>query len=523
MAIAMFWILFALAAILPVRWVVYLFFAGLAFGSFNTIPGGFNLTPYGATAPLLAVKLLGERGAGKRLGDAVLNPLRFGVLSAFVLYALTVTATAPTLFHGVIVVGLNTNIETPLHYGMGNLTQAIYLITAWLVTLSVFALIRRPGGLTILAQALLLGGGMVVTAGLADMLTVGSGVLAPLRTASYAILATAEIGPFHRVIGFNTEASSYGALALFFATSLLFLRPSRFAGPLCRKIEPVMTLALFVFCFLSTSSAAFLGLAATLLLSGGSLVAQGITASHSVDGHRATIKLMALVLCLWAVGVVVMFCPTLATPLQSVVDQALFQKAGTDSYIERMSWSRVSMAAFMHSGGYGVGLGSTRASSFPVAVASSTGVLGSALLVFYFARCLLAPLGRVEVQADGEQAGTQGVDEAAQGWRQAIVGARLAWVVCLVPAASVATTVDLSFDALFFAIMATAGIASPAVSGAMRGNGGSQRNSGARPPAVWNGGPAKRRAASRRTQNEPTGAGRAADMPAALHPAGVPQ
>ena len=79
MALAIFWFLFALAAILPVRFVVYLFFAGLAFGSFNTIPGGFNLTPYAATAPLLAARLLGGRGAGARLGDALLNPLRFGL------------------------------------------------------------------------------------------------------------------------------------------------------------------------------------------------------------------------------------------------------------------------------------------------------------------------------------------------------------------------------------------------------------------------------------------------------------
>ena len=35
MIIAIFWILFALAAILPVRWVVYFFFIGLAFGTFK--------------------------------------------------------------------------------------------------------------------------------------------------------------------------------------------------------------------------------------------------------------------------------------------------------------------------------------------------------------------------------------------------------------------------------------------------------------------------------------------------------
>ena len=455
MAITIFWVLFALAAILPVRWVVYLFFAGMAFGSFNTIPGGFNLTPYGATAPLLAAKLLGERGASHRLGDAVLNPLRFGGLSAFVLYALTVTATAPLLFRGVIIMGLNTNVEAPLRYGMGNLTQAIYLITAWLVTISMFVLIRRPGGMAILAQALLVGGAVVVAAGLADMLTAGSGMLAPLRTASYAMIAQAEMGGMRRVIGFNSEASGYGGITLFFGTSLLFIRPSRYAGALGRKVEPVLTLALLVFCFLSTSSSAYLGLGAALVLYCGQLVVQAVTVSHSPAGHRATIKLLVLVMAVWTGALAVMFHPAFATPLQRVINEALFQKAGTDSYLERMSWSRVSMAALMHSGGYGVGLGSTRASSFPVAVASSTGVFGSALLVFYCGRCLLASLWAPDTVGPG-------ANEHGGAWRQSVVGARLAWVVGLVPAAGAATTVDLSVDALFFAIMATAGMALPA-------------------------------------------------------------
>ena len=455
MAITIFWVLFALAAFLPVAWVVYLFFAGLAFGAFNTLPGGFNLIPYAATAPLLAWRLLGERGAADRLGDALLNPRRFGLLSAFILYALVITATAPALFQGVPVIGLNNSLEVPLHYGLGNLTQAIYLVAGWLVAISLFVLIRMPGGPKILGQALLLGGAMAVVAGLADLLSVGTGLLAPVRTAKYAIIDTAEIGPLHRVIGFNTEASSYGGLTLFFATSLLFIRPSRFAGRLCRMLEPFLTIALFVLSFLSTSSSAYLGLAAALVLYGGSLAVQAATASHSLEGHGAAIKLLILLGCLWVAGLAIVFHPSMATQVLQVINQAVFQKAGTDSYIERMSWSRVSMAAMVHSGGYGVGLGSTRASSFPVAVVASAGVFGAALLLAYFARCLMAPLAR----GRGWRAGPDARDTLAHGWAQAIVGARLAWLACLVPAASVATTVDMSLNALFFAIMATAGLA----------------------------------------------------------------
>ena len=468
MAIAIFWFLFALAAILPVRWVVYLFFVGLTFGSFNTLPGGFNLTPYAATAPLLAVRLLGERGAGIRLGDALL------------------TATAPALFPGVIIVGLNTNLETPLRYGMGNVSQAIYTVAAWLVTVSIYALIQRPGGRAILAQALLLGGACAVGAGVIDLVTAGSGLLAPLRTASYAIITSAEMGGLRRVIGFNTEASSYGALTLVAGTTLLFARPARFAGPLCRMVEPPLTIGLLVMCFLSTSSAAYLGLAAALVLYMGLMVARAVTASRSLEGHRATLTLAALVFVLWAGALVLMFSPSLADPVMRVVDQAVFQKAGSESFIERMSWSRVSMAAFMHSGGYGVGLGSTRASSFPVAVAAGCGVVGTALLSGFFARCLLASLaqGRPAHNATGTNGpghntsgnGADGLgpggETLAHGWRQAIVGTRLAWLACLVPAISVATTVDMSAYAVFFAIMASAGTSLTAPGGAGQAGGG---------------------------------------------------
>lgn len=455
MALAIFWFLFALAAILPVRFVVYLFFVGLAFGSFNTIPGGFNLTPYAATAPLLAARLLGGRGAGARLGDALLNPLRFGLLSGFVVYALIVTATAPALFAGVTIIGLNTDLESPLQYGLGNLTQAIYLVTAWLVTVSLYALLRRPGGPAILAQGLLLGGASVLVAGMADMLTAGSGVLAPLRTASYAILENADIDGMRRVIGFNTEASSYGAVTLFFASSLLFMRPSRFAGPLCRLIEPVLMVGLFVFCFLSTSSSAYLGMGVAGVLYGGKLLAQAFTVSRSLEGHRASIKLLALGFGLCAAVVVAMFFPSLLRPAQHVIDQALFHKTGTDSYLERSSWSRISMEALVSTGGYGLGLGSTRASSLAVAVASSAGVIGSLLLALYLTRCLLAPLGQGAARAMAK-AKTAGEDES-RAWPDTVIGARLAWLACLVPAASAGTTVDLSTSALFFAVMATAG------------------------------------------------------------------
>ena len=61
MIIAIFWTLYLLAAFAPLQWSVYLFFVGLSFGSFNTIVGDINLTPYAVCAPLIAAKAIASR------------------------------------------------------------------------------------------------------------------------------------------------------------------------------------------------------------------------------------------------------------------------------------------------------------------------------------------------------------------------------------------------------------------------------------------------------------------------------
>ena len=41
-------------------------------------------------------------------------------------------------------------------------------------------------------------------------------------------------------------------------------------------------------------------------------------------------------------------------------------------------------------------------------------------------------------------------------WSRTLIGARLAWLVCFVPAASAASAIDMTYSSLFFAYMASA-------------------------------------------------------------------
>ena len=107
---------------------------------------------------------------------------------------------------------------------------------------------------------------MALLAGMIDMATAGSGMLAPLRTATYVIMDGDDVGGMRRVIGFNTEASAYGALVLSFGAIIYFTRIGEALGGVYAKIQTPMALALIAFTVLSTSSAAFLGLVVQITL-----------------------------------------------------------------------------------------------------------------------------------------------------------------------------------------------------------------------------------------------------------------
>jgi hypothetical protein len=64
---------------------------------------------------------------------------------------------------------------------------------------------------------------------------------------------------------------------------------------------------------------------------------------------------------------------------QNLLDTFVFNKLNTASGEERASWNRQALQSFFDTFGFGVGNGSARASSFPVAVLASLGIFGAIL------------------------------------------------------------------------------------------------------------------------------------------------
>lgn len=435
--LAIFWLLFFAAALSGIRWTLYLFFSCLAFGSLAILPvnltGGTTFLPLTACSALLCIRSFIACRRPDKLIDGLLDYNKLGLLTAFIVFALIVTYTAPFIFNGAPIMGLNTGRRSGLAFGSGNITQPLYLLSAFAITISIYQLLLQTHTRRMVYQAIFVGGGMAIAAGLIDMATAGTGLLAPLRTATYVIMDGDDVGGMRRVIGFNTEASAYGALVLSFASLIYFMRIGEALGGIYARIQTPMALALVTLTVLSTSSAALLGLA----VFGAMAVFSNLLAlRHGSDEKRAIIQLLVIGAAALVMIALIIMTPSIFHAISDFVDRLIFSKTSSSSYSERSSWNIVSLEGLMATGGYGVGVGSTRASSWPVAVLSSSGVIGALLMVMFFLRIA-----------------TLSLRGATDEIRRVVVGARYSIAVCIVPSAVAGTLVDFgAFNATLFAI-----------------------------------------------------------------------
>lgn len=447
MVLAIFWLSFALAAILPKHWSVYLFFAMLPFGAFSVIPteitGGTTILPVIVCSALMVAKVFGDDRHRVTLIDGLLGIRRLGLLTGFVLVALIVTATAPRLFSGTPVMGLNTLTITPLALGAGNLTQSVYLSSSFLITASLYCLLLNPEDRPVVARAVLVGGTVVVASGLADMAAAGTAVLEPVRTATYALLTNDSVGAMRRVVGFDTEASSFGALALSFAAILYFIRPANLLGPFARSFQQVLAAACFAMTILSTSSAAYAGLATFILCAVVDVVRRAIVQRAPEDGRALVWDVLALGAVSIGIVTVLLLDPAIRSAIYGTIDTILLKKGESSSYLERSTWNSVSLDGLLETNGFGVGVGSTRTSNWLLAVLTGTGLLGAALLLAFVSLALFAPVPRGD-----------------PGLRAMCLGSRIALIVVAVPALGAGTVVDFGpFNALIFGSLAALRVA----------------------------------------------------------------
>lgn len=446
MAYAIFWPLVAWALFSKRPVAVYLFFGAICFGAFSALPpaltGGITLLPKMVCAPLLAYRMAARPGGLAETWSAITQYRKLGLLTLFMIVSILITMFAPRLFVGQIdVIGLNTAAVQLLVPSGTNFSQLVYLFFAYITVVALFLAMRTEEDRQTVMKALVLGGAVAVITGLLDLAAHGSGLLEPFRNASYAMMTDQEIMGSQRIAGLMSEASAYGGLCVFFGSTLYFLRPMLNPQGRAAILYWGVTGTVLLMAALSTASSAFLGLGAFGAILAADWLRRALFVRVSA-GRIRVFREFALVGCvLIALLLLFLMRPAMFQPAIDMVDKMVFQKAQSSSYAERSMWNTVSFRAFLDSWGVGVGVGSTRTSSWAIAVVASTGLAG------------IATMGGFLLQAF-----TRAGRHLSEGNRQALAGAKLALVVSLVPISVAGTLVDFgALNAVLFAVTAALG------------------------------------------------------------------
>lgn len=327
-----------------------------------------------------------------------------------------------------------TDGAVPLGPVSSNFTQALYLIADLVTFVLIAALCSTMNGVRAVCTGVMCFVAANIAFGIIDLVSFGTPVqdmLGYIRNAPYAFHDEDMVAGVKRVIGSWPEASAFASISL---------GAVGFTGTMwiCGR-NPKANFALFllsaVMVVRSTSSTGLVGLPVCLAL----LYCASILRCGGASGTRASAGIVLFApLAAVLIGIVIISQEALFSQVYNYFDMLIFSKGTTSSGIERGMWNRYGINNFIQSYGLGVGLGTSRTSSFVVALLSNVGVPGTLFFgLFFFSSIAMSRGQRRTFDADVRLA------------------ARVGCVCLLIGAAVSGSTVDLGL--LFFMM---AGLAS---------------------------------------------------------------
>ena len=184
---------------------------------------------------------------------------------------------------------------------------------------------------------------------------------------SFAYIQTAP-GGAERFRGVLSEPAALAGISL---VTIAYMLPRAAQLHGWRRVGALAVAAMALYLGIISTSATFVvaGVASTVVMAASWLVA--------FLSHRSTLsRMLSLVGCAVIIAGLWLL-PTITAFIESTVNG----KLASSSYTDRTSANTDSYRVFVDSYGFGVGLGSARASSFLPTVLSATGVIGALLLV----------------------------------------------------------------------------------------------------------------------------------------------
>lgn len=355
--------------------------ASFAFGSTAIVTleflGGASPLIFTVFALILIAAVSTRKNTFHELCTVLANHRSSWIVCVFPLYALASAVILPRLFAGqtTIFVPARTSgqvFEVPLQPVTGNITQLGYFSLAVITFLALSVLLRNDRYLEGVRRGLFALAIVHVALGgidLAGKLVGGSDFLSLLRTANYALLTDVSEAGFWRIVGGYSEASAYGGATLaYLAFAYVYWRVTNSRAAL------FLTLVLCVLLVLSTSSTAYAGgavLAVIVILCTLYSAARGRLLSQDI-------VMLVLVTSCVTLGLLLYFhYEHLFESFAQLLESAVVNKSLSASAQERMYWNYRSIQSFFDTGGLGIGFGSSRSSSWPVAVISQIGLAGA--------------------------------------------------------------------------------------------------------------------------------------------------
>lgn len=340
--------------------------------------GGSSPLVYTLFCALLILTVAARRTAAQDLGAAFILYPTFWLVTLLMMYAIVSCVFFPRLFVG------QTSAFVPTTYGVmevglapvsGNISQTGYFVLGGLTFIAVSLLIMRGLPVAEIRRAFFAWIFLHTAMGGIDLLgkLAGAGdLLQPIRTANYAMLTEVSAGAFWRIVGAQSEASAFAGISLS-AIAFAYVYWRRTGSALALWLG----ISLLVLLLLCTSTTAYVGLAVLSIPVFWS-IAKSI--SHKQLTPADVFVLGTFAMCFLAALTVVLANPSFFDPFVSLLDAMVLDKMSSDSGQERSYWNYRSLQSVVDTGGLGVGFGSSRASSWPIAVVSQLGIIGSLLM-----------------------------------------------------------------------------------------------------------------------------------------------
>ena len=390
------WLLIVVGLFAPVQFMLYLYFAVEAFGGLSLLPPSVagNVPVETMCAAVLFAKVFFGRREFVSLLNYALDFRKLGLLAIFGLYIVVTAFLYPRIFAGSVkLYSLNAADNLSLLVpSAANLTQSIYMLVSIGLTF-VFAYCGQNSAFrNSFLYASFVGAVLLLASGVVDMILGDMGRenwLQPFHNATYHLLDTVEIAGQKRVVGFMPEASLFGAACCSSLSFLVFNRQC-YSGWLRSFGVPVVALGLLLMVYLSTSTSAYVGLAVLAIVFVLNAILSMMSITYVTNAHA--IKFVSFI-GVSAVCVVVFasLSDGFLMHIRLLLDEVLFQKTSSFSYVERNSWTQTGIAAFLTTDGIGVGVGSIRTSNWFINFAASTGVVGILLFGIFALKMLLPP------------------------------------------------------------------------------------------------------------------------------------